>query len=465
MGGGVEGMNDNKLKGWKHDFSVRAVKLFNVLLITMPIVAAWYGYYAFETQMQMTWKRSFAIIGLFVVIYFILGKAYEAFLVSYKRISEMFLGQMVAIIVADIIMFIILWIINWVFPNFWPALLAFIAQLVLSLMWCVIAHTWYYHTFPPRSAAVIYDMREGMENLLKEYGLDKKFDVRLVIDVQTCLKDVSVLKDMQTVFFSGVHSHERNIILKYCVEKDITGLIIPRVGDVIMSGAHQMHLFHLPMLRVGRYDPNPEFVFFKRLLDILISGVMLIVLSPILLITALAIKLQDHGPVFYKQVRLTKDRREFKIIKFRSMRVDAEKDGVARLSSGDNDDRITKVGRAIRKFRLDELPQLLNILKGDMSFVGPRPERPEIASQYEEEMPEFGLRLQAKAGLTGYAQVYGKYNTTPYDKLLLDLTYIANPSIRHDIVLFFSTIKILFMKESTEGIAVGQSTALDKPKK
>ena len=136
-------MNDNKLKGWKHDFSLRAVKLFNVLLITTPIVTAWYGYYACNTQMQMTWKRSFAIIGLFVVIYIILGKAYEAFLVSYNRISEMFLGQMVAIIVADIIMYIILWIINWYFPNFWPALLAFITQLALSLLWCVIAHTWY----------------------------------------------------------------------------------------------------------------------------------------------------------------------------------------------------------------------------------------------------------------------------------------------------------------------------------
>ena len=457
---GVEGMNENKLKGWRYDFSLRAVKLFNVLLITVPIVAAWYGYYAFETQMQMTWKRSFAIIGLFVVVYFILGKAYEAFLVSYNRISEMFLGQMVAIIVADIIMFIILWIINWVFPNFWPALLAFLAQLALSLLWCVIAHVWYFKTFPPRRAAVIYDMREGMENTLKEYGLDKKFDVKLVIDVQACLEDITILKDMDTVFFSGIHSRERNIILKYCVENDITSLVIPRVGDVIMSGARQMHLFHLPMLRVGRYDPNPEFLFVKRLLDILISGVLLIVLSPILLVTALAIKLQDHGPVFYKQVRLTKDRKEFMIIKFRSMKVDAEKDGVARLSSGENDDRITKVGHFIRACRLDEIPQLINIFKGDMSFVGPRPERPEIAKQYEDEMPEFGLRLQAKAGLTGYAQVYGKYNTTPYDKLLMDLTYIANPGIRHDIMLFFATIKILFMKESTEGIDAGQTTAM-----
>ena len=150
----------------------------------------------------------------------------------------------------------------------------------------------------------------------------------------------------------------------------------------------------------------------------------------------------DGGPAFYKQVRLTKDGKQFEILKFRSMRVDAEKDGVARLSTGDKDDRITKVGHIIRACRLDELPQLLNILKGDLSIVGPRPERPEIAAQYCEEMPEFALRLQAKAGLTGYAQVYGKYNTTPYDKLQMDLMYIAHPSLIEDLKIMLATVKI-----------------------
>lgn len=142
------------------------------------------------------------------------------------------------------------------------------------------------------------------------------------------------------------------------------------------------------------------------------------------------------------------------------MCVDAEKDGVARLSTGDKDDRITPVGRIIRACRIDELPQLINILKGDLSIVGPRPERPEIAAQYCEEMPEFNLRLQAKAGLTGYAQVYGKYNTTPYDKLVMDLMYIAHPSIIVDFKIMFATVKILFLPESTEGVAEGQTTTM-----
>ena len=164
----------------------------------------------------------------------------------------------------------------------------------------------------------------------------------------------------------------------------------------------------------------------------------------------------------YKQKRLTKNGKEFYVLKFRSMRQDAEKDGVARLSTGDADPRITPVGRVIRKLRIDELPQLFNILGGSMSIVGPRPERPEIAAQYAEELPEFNLRLQAKAGLTGYAQVYGKYNTTPYNKLQMDLMYIAHPSFFEDLRIIFATVKILFLPESTEGVAEGMETAMKK---
>ena len=240
--------------------------------------------------------------------------------------------------------------------------------------------------------------------------MEKKFHIEKVLGVEECLEKLSVLDEMDTVFLSGIHSHERNIILKYCMYQDIQVYAIPRIGDVIMGGAKKVHMFHLPMLRIDRYRPIPEYTIAKRAFDILFSGIAIVIASPFMLVTAIAIK-SDGGPALYKQKRLTKDGKEFNVLKFRSMRVDAEKDGVARLSTGDKDDRITPVGKVIRKIRFDELPQLFNILRGDMSIVGPRPERPEIARQYEEEMPEFRLRLQAKAGLTGYAQVYGKYNT------------------------------------------------------
>lgn len=205
---------------------------------------------------------------------------------------------------------------------------------------------------------------------------------------------------------------------------------------------------------------SPEYLLLKRMMDIVVSLAAIILLSPVMLLVSLAVKLEDGGPVFYRQVRLTQNGKTFKILKFRSMRIDAEKDGVARLSSGKNDSRITKVGSFIRACRLDELPQLFNILEGSMSLVGPRCERPEIAEQYRKVLPEFDLRLQAKAGLTGYAQVYGKYNSTPYDKLQMDLMYLAHPSIFEDCKILLATVKILFMPESTEGVSEEQTTAM-----
>ena len=181
-----------------------------------------------------------------------------------------------------------------------------------------------------------------------------------------------------------------------------------------------------------------------------------------MIVIALCIKLYDHGPVLYKQERLTKDGEPFMIYKFRSMTTHSE-DAGARLAAKE-DARITPVGRVIRAIHFDELPQIFNILKGDMSLVGPRPERPEIAAQYKREIPEFDYRLKVKAGLTGFAQVYGKYNTTPYDKLKLDLTYIENYSILLDFKLLFLTFKILFQKENTEGVEQWQVTAATKEK-
>jgi len=340
----------------------------------------------------------------------------------------------------------------------------FLLQFMLIVFWSVAAHQWYFHVFPPKKTVVILGQGQNVDTLVKQYGMDVHFDVRSVVSVDDALANLpGILQGAEVVFCCGLHSHNRNIITKYCVAHKIGTYVIPRIGDVIMDSAKKVHLFHLPMMSVQRYNPSPEYLFFKRLFDIVLSLVALVMFSPIMVCVAAAIKYTDGGDIFYRQKRLTKDGKVFSVLKFRSMRMDAEKDGVARLSTGENDPRVTRVGRFIRAVRFDELPQLLNILQGDMSIVGPRPERPEISAQYAKEMPEWNLRLQAKCGLTGYAQVYGQYNTTPYDKLLLDLMYIARPSLFEDFKIIFATVKILFMKESTEGVAEGQVTADVKP--
>ena len=444
---------------FQHDVMLKIVKIIDLVMITIPFALCWELYYSYQVYAKFGWKGNWAMIGLFAVLFFLLGKVYDAFWMSMQRVSELVYGQILGAMATDGILYIVICLMSAKLCNLLPGIAAIVGQLVMAAIWASCAHKWYYTTFPPQKTAVVYDVRHGMEKLINEYGLSQKYDVQVTLSVSECLADLTILDGMETVFVSGVHSHERNIILKHCVGKGINMFVIPRVGDVIMSGAWPMHMFHLPMLRVGRYMASPEFLFVKRAMDIVISLAALIILSPLFLITAIAVK-SDGGPAFYKQVRLTKDGKQFEILKFRSMRVDAEKDGVARLSTGDKDDRITKVGHIIRACRLDELPQLLNILKGDLSVVGPRPERPEIAAQYCEEMPEFALRLQAKAGLTGYAQVYGKYNTTPYDKLQMDLMYIAHPSLIEDLKIMLATVKILFMPESTEGVAEGATTAM-----
>ena len=445
---------------FKHDLILRIIKIMDAVLMTVPFALCWYLYYAKHIASPFYAKGDYLVMALFFVLFVIFGRVYDAFLMSMQRISEIVYAQFLAVAVSDFIMYIVIWLLSKHLPNILPGVAALIGQVILAAVWAYNAHHAYFKIFPPQATAVIYDTRHGMEKLIGKYGLDTKYKVVLTATADECIANLAMLDGVSTVFMSGIHSHDRNVILKYCVENNIGIFVIPRIGDTIMSGAYPMHMFHLPMLKVGRYHPQPEYLFIKRLLDIVISAVALVVLSPIFLVTAIAIKVTDHGPVFYKQIRLTKDGKEFGILKFRSMRVDAEKDGVARLSSGEHDDRITPVGRVIRACRIDELPQLLNILRGELSIVGPRPERPEIAAQYCEEMPEFSLRLQAKAGLTGYAQIYGKYNTTPYDKLVMDLMYIAHPIIVEDIKIMFATVKILFMPESTEGISEGQTTAM-----
>ena len=379
----------------------------------------------------------------------------DGFRVSILQIRDIFFSQIIAIGVTDAIAYILIWMLSIHLPNILPGIICYLIQSIVAFICALTIHRYYFATHEPLSSIVVYDVRHGMEELIQEYGIQKRFNIIGTYPVEDVLGHLEYLKDAKVVFICGVHSHDRNIILKYCIYNKIKVFQIPRVGDVMMSGAEKIHMLHLPILKCQYQEMSLETRTMKRLMDILISGTALIILSPIMLVVALLVK-SDGGPAFYKQKRLTKGNRVFEIIKFRSMRVDAEKLSGPVLSAGENDPRITKVGRFIRACRLDELPQLFNILKGDMSLVGPRPERPEIAEEIQKTMPEFQLRTQVKAGLTGYAQVYGKYNTTFYDKLLMDLMYISKPSIMEDLSIMLATVKILFSKESTEGVGEEQ---------
>ena len=443
-----------------HDISIRVAKLVNLVLMVIPFIFIWYRFYANKLYVEFKGRGHILVIMLYAALYFMIGRVYNAFKITYSNKGEMIYSQILSLFEVNVIIYVVAWLLIRRVPYALPIIVIFFLQSVIAALWSFASQTWYFHAFPANKTFVIWDMRQEISKLIDEYNLNKKFKVVATISAEECIRDLSILDDADAVFMAGVHSHDRNTIAKYCLMHNIKAFLIPRVGDLIMAGARREHMFHLLLLKVERYNPSFEYLVIKRISDIVLSLIATVLFSPLMLITALCIKLEDGGPVLYKQLRLTKDGKEFYIYKFRSMRTDAEKDGVPRLSTGEKDDRITSVGRLIRSVRIDELPQLFNILKGDLAIVGPRAERPELAAAYQEELPEFALRLQAKAGLTGYAQVYGKYNTSPYDKLLMDLMYIANANVFEDVRIIFATVKILFMPESTEGIEEGQTNAM-----
>lgn len=436
----------------------------DVLLVTGAFWLCWQHFYQNRIDHPFYYLGNLIMVFLFGLFYYSISHLYNGYTLPISRIYELVYSQTLAALLSDGILYLITLLVNRHYITFLPFLPTLLFQFFLIVIWTVAAHQWYFHQFPPKKTVVILGQGQNVDALVKQYGMDVHFDVQSVVPVEECLKDLpGTIGQAEVVFCCGLHSHNRNLVTKYCVAHKIGTYVIPRIGDVIMDSARKVHLFHLPMMSVQRYNPSPEYLILKRAYDIVLSLVALVLFAPIMAVVAAAIKATDGGDIFYRQARLTKDGKVFQVLKFRSMRMDAEKDGVARLSTGENDPRVTKVGRFIRAVRFDELPQLLNILKGDMAIVGPRPERPEISAQYAKAMPEWNLRLQAKCGLTGYAQVYGQYNTTPYDKLLLDLMYIAKPSLFEDFKIIFATVKILFMKESTAGVAEGQVTAEAEP--
>lgn len=406
------------------------------------------------------WRRgNWLLVALYGVILVFLHRTYGGLKIGYLRRGNLIYSQILAVIAANIFAYVELVLIDKKMHNPMMLVMLTAADVVFIIGWVFLFQWIYGQLFPPRDLLVVYGERPVFHIMEKLNSRDDKYVLTGAINI-----DKGVEKIMQEapryggLIIGDIPSHERNIILKKCYDLGIRTYMIPKISDILLRSSSDLKLFDTPILLSRNDGLQVDQMFFKRILDLVTAGLMLVITSPLFLVFSIMIRCTDGGPVFYRQERLTKDGRTFQILKFRTMRVDAEKDGVARLSRKE-DDRVTKVGRLLRASRLDELPQLFNVLSGDMSMVGPRPERPEIAAEYLKEIPEFDYRLKVKAGLTGYAQVYGMYNTTPYDKLKLDLTYIRNYSFLLDLKLIAMTPKVMFMREKTEGVGDGQTTA------
>lgn len=440
-------------------------KLLLLIAVTAVYAVVWYVFYADKLYHPFYFYGNFVMILVFTLLYANFSKLYGVYELRVSRTSDLVYSNIVALFITSFVMYCVTLLLERHLPNVLPLLLFMFVSILITIPWSIFANRLTNKIMTVQRILMVYDNEDARRNgeyiltsIPWRYSLLDQFAISNDID-----KTINKIRtyDCDGIMLCGIHSSPRNSLVKYCIENDIPVYLRPNIGDFIVNSAEEIQLANLPVLLCERAAIPTTYRVGKRIMDIILALLGLLVFSPFMIITAIAIKVYDRGPVFYKQVRLTKDGKEFNVYKFRSMRVDAEKDGVARLASK-GDDRITPVGKIIRAVRIDEMPQIFCILKGDMSIVGPRPERPEIAKDYEAEMPEFALRLQVKAGLTGYAQVYGKYNTEPYDKLQMDLMYIAQQSFVTDFKIILATVKILFIPESTEGVAAGQTTAMEQ---
>ena len=421
----------------------------------------WYEIYVpgMSIENRFWYKGNFAVVGMYGLYLFFFTKVFGGYRIGYSRIVEMVLSNYIAIICTNVIEYFQLCLINNAYVDVRPLGLLLIFELLFVVPYIYMVRKLYLRMYPPRKMILVYGNYSPDNLLAKMNARNDRYDVCTTVRYTIGYEELyKMFKNYEAVVLSDVPAEARNDIMKHCYQESIRMYVTPKISDVILRGAEDIHMFDTPLLLSRNQGLTITQRFWKRTMDIVLSLIGLAIVAPFMIITAIIIKCTDGGSVFYTQKRLTRDGKEFDILKFRSMRSDSEAAG-ARLAMKD-DDRVTPIGKFIRRIHFDEIPQILNILKGDMSIVGPRPERKEIQNQYEEFIPEFPLRLKVKAGLTGYAQVYGKYNTTPYDKVKMDITYIENYSLWMDVKLIMMTLKVLFQKENSEGVDSNQTTAM-----
>ena len=435
----------------------RLFRLIGALLLMGAEVGAygyvWNGYFNKMIEFPFWRRGNWLMIALYagLLLFFLL--TYGGFRIGYLKKGNLLCSQILSIGLLNLITYIQISLLDKKFHDPRILLGMTVVQLLIALIWTFLFQQIYRILFPPRRMLLVCGDRPAFHLMEKIHSREDKYYLETAIHIRVGMKAIlEEAKKYDALIIGDIPAKDRNALLKKCFEQDIRTYTVPKLSDILIRTSQELDIFDSPLL-LSRNDGISDLQrLIKRAMDFICSSIGIVVLSPFFLLVALSIYLTDRGPVFYKQTRLTEGGKEFQICKFRTMIQNAEAKTGARLAA-EHDDRILPVGHFLRRTRLDELPQLFNIWKGEMSIVGPRPERPELAAEIEKEIPEFCYRLKMKAGLTGYAQVYGKYNTTSYDKLKLDLTYIRNYSLLLDLKLILMTPKIMMLKESTEGVA------------
>lgn len=433
----------------KRIYSICAAAVL-LAIFAMGFGFVWYECYADAIMLPFYRRGNWVMLAIYAVLMLLFSSVFGGLKTGYLKRTDTFYSQSLSMLCVNVITYFQISLIARDFTMVLPLAALTVFDIVVLPLWIFATNRLYFSLFPARRLVIIYGESAAAELVTKmSRRVDKYMICESVSADHSWTEIQNAIDRYEGVILCEMPGQLRNDILKYCFAKKTRVYVAPKISDIIIRGAEEIRLFDTPLLLCRNSGLTPEQRLAKRIFDLSFALIAGVIALPIGLVIALCIKIEDGGTVFYKQQRLTIDDRIFNVYKFRSMVQNAEENGPQLATESDS--RITKVGRFLRKCRLDELPQLLNIIKGDMSVVGPRPERPELAREYEQEMPEFDFRLRVKAGLTGYAQVTGLYDTTPYDKLKMDMMYIEQYSMLLDLRIIMMTIKtVIFPGESNE---------------
>lgn len=438
------------MKQLKKEIIVLCIKAFTYISLYLTFV----GIFAINNPALLQMSRTLAVTSaIFFLLFLISYSIYGGLVIGKQKSRDIFVNMSLGVVMTTIVTYLFLMIMNtnpnnnvkFALDDLNLLFITLVIQLSIIYLFAHLGNYFYFKNTSPARVVIIHSgsallntVQRHLLSYSKEYASPKIIDYSENLTTSK-LKDFDVLVCLDlpesTIHDLTYYAYERN--KKIIFNAKISDVLIPtrfEIFDDILMVSSDFNAISIGEMAL------------KRLIDLFVGLVGFIISLPFILIVGLAIKIEDRGPVFFKQERITRYNTTFDVYKLRSMKVNAS---IAEAKK--DDDRITKVGRIIRKLRIDELPQFINILKGDMSIVGPRPDNLYIKSQIIDDMPQYDYRVKVKGGLTGYAQIYGKYNTHPSQKLILDLAYINNYSVWKDIKLIFLTLTVFFKKDSTEG--------------
>ena len=441
----------------KSDLLIGLMAFFLYLLLG----AAFFWFMSLNNVFLRVINRTLATTLLtFTVMSLAMHAVYGGFDVGRKKSRPVISAMIAGIIFTDLITYLQLEIMNvnennndrleLFGPDFPMLFLCMTVQIIIIILFVRFGNQLYFHFHPPRSCLIILgspSQEEEIRRKIGRYRLQWRVDDAVMYNVP----DLETRIDRSDVVFLGqVPEGAKYALLKICYDDRKDVMCKAELEEIMLCNAKPAIVDDAAFLSV-EYNKTTLFQrFIKRCGDIILSLLALILFSPFILLISLLIKLEDGGPVIFKQSRLTAAGRPFTIRKFRTMIPHSELED-HQVSVAVDDPRITKIGSFLRRYRLDEIPQFFNILIGDMSLVGPRPEMMANVARYKMNLPSFVYREKMKAGLTGYAQIEGRYNTSAEDKLMLDMMYIESFSIWLDVKLILRTFTILLKKDSTQG--------------